>query len=101
MLVLLQSILSGERRVWWKLLLSCAIGGGAAVLAGHVFHDSRWVYAICGVAAIMAENVLFGLVKASAEFKDKPLVVFAQLWRIVVPSFGKGIDKPGDATDLQ
>lgn len=99
MLVLLQSILSGERRVWWRLMLSCLIGGAASVLAGHIFHDSSWVYAICGVSAIMAENILFGLVKASAEFKDNPISVFATIWRVVVPSFGKNIDKPADATD--
>ena len=93
MLVLLQSILSGQRRVWWRLILSCLIGGSAAALAGHVFHDSNWVYVYCGIAAIMAENVIFGLVKASEEFRDKPIDVFAQLWRIVVPAFGKTTDK--------
>lgn len=95
MLVLLQSIMSGQRRVWWRLLLSCIVGGGASALAGHIFQDSTWVYVYCGVAAIMAENVLFGLVKASEEFKEKPIDVFAQLWRIVVPAFGKATDKAG------
>lgn len=93
MLVLLQSILSGQRRVWWRLILSCVIGGSAAALAGHVFQDSNWVFVYCGIAAIMAENVIFGLVKASEEFKEKPIDVFAQLWRIIVPAFGKTTDK--------
>lgn len=94
MLVLLQSILSGTRRVWWRLLISCVIGGAGAALAGHIFADSKWVYAICGVAAIMSENVIFGLFNASEEFKSAPIKVFADLWRIVMPSFGKTTDRP-------
>ena len=100
MLVLLQSILSGERRVWWRLLLSCIVGGGAAALVGHTFSDSSWVYIYCGISAIMAENIIFGLVNASEQFKNSPLTVFAQLWRVVVPSFGKVTDKPADALDV-
>lgn len=100
MLVLLHSILSGERRVWWRLLLSCLIGGGAAALTGHIFHDSSWVYAYCGVAAIVAENVIFGIFNASEQFKQNPIAVFAQLWRVIVPSFGKAADKAADALDV-
>lgn len=100
MLVLLQSILSGERRVWWRLLLSCIIGGGAAALIGHTFSDSSWVYIYCGVAAIMAENIIFGLINASEQFKNNPITVFAQLWRVVVPSFGKTTDRAADALDV-
>lgn len=94
MLVLFQSILSGTRRVWWRLLMSCAVGGAAAALAGYVFADSKWVYPICGVSAIMAENIIFGLFKASEEFKDSPIEVFSKLWRLVMPTFGKNV---GDA----
>jgi hypothetical protein len=97
MLVLLQSILSGTRRVWWRLILSCLLGGAGASLAGHVFEGSKWVYPICGVAAIMAENVIFGLFKASEEFKDSPIKVFADMWRLVMPTFGRTADKPSDA----
>lgn len=97
-LVLLQSILSGTRRVWWRLMLSCVVGGAGATLAGVVFSESRYVYAICGVAAIMSENIIFGLFKASEEFKDSPIEVFSKLWRLVMPSFGKPV---GDAaTDI-
>lgn len=97
MLVLLQSILSGTRRVWWRLLISCLIGGAGAALAGHLFADSKWVFAICGVAAIMAENVIFGLFNASEEFKNAPIKVFADMWRLVMPTFGKAADKTSDA----
>lgn len=100
MLVLLQSILSGQRRVWWRLLLSCIIGGAAAALIGHTFSDSSWVYIYCGVAAIMAENIIFGLVNASEQFKQSPISVFAQLWRVVMPSLGKTTDKAADALDV-
>lgn len=93
MLVLLQSIVSGARRVWWRLLISCAIGGAGAALAGHVFADSKWVYPICGAAAIMSENIILGLFNASEEFKNKPISVFADLWRLVMPTFGKAADR--------
>ncbi len=83
-LVLFQSILSGTRRVWWRLLMSCAIGGAGSALAGMIFSDSRYVYVICGVAAIMSENIIFGLFKASEEFKDSPITGFSQLWRLVM-----------------
>lgn len=94
MLVLLQSILSGTRRVWWRLMLSCILGAGGATLAGTVFANSKYVYVFCGIAAIMSENIIFGLFNASEEFKNAPIKVFADLWRIVMPSFGKGIDRP-------
>lgn len=96
MLVLFQSILSGTRRVWWRLLLSCVVGGAGAAMAGYVFNDSKWVYPICGVAAIMSENIIFGLFKASEEFKDSPIEVFSKLWRLVMPTFGKNV---GDAAE--
>jgi hypothetical protein len=94
MLVLVQSILSGTRRVWWRLLLSCMVGGASATLAGYVFGDSKFVYAICGVAAIVGENVIFGLFKASEQFKESPIEVFSKLWRLVMPTFGKSVGDP-------
>ncbi|UIS25258.1 hypothetical protein [Erythrobacter phage vB_EliS-L02] len=94
-LVLLQSILSGTRRSWFKLLASCIIGGSAAALTGHVFSDSPYVYLYCGIAAVMAENIIFGLFNASEQFKENPINTFAQLWRIMMPAWGRGIDKPG------
>jgi hypothetical protein len=98
MLVLVQSILSGTRRVWWRLLLSCAIGGIGSTLAGYIFHDSKWVYAICGVAAIMSENIIFGLFRVSEEFKEAPIDVFSKLWRLIMPTFRGGESAP--ATDV-
>lgn len=91
MLVLLQSILSGTRRVWWRLLISCVIGGGGSALAGMIFTDSKFVYFYCGVAAIMSENLIFGFLKASEEFKESPIQVFSQLFRLVMPTFGKAV----------
>lgn len=93
MLVLLQSVLSGTRRVWWRLAASCIIGGVASALTGHIFADSKWVYFFCGIAAIVAENVIFGLFNASEDFKNNPINVFGQLWRLVMPSFGRGADQ--------
>lgn len=100
MLVLLQSILSGERRVWWKLLASCIIGGAAAALVGYAFKGSSLVFVYCGISAIVAENIIFGLLKASEQFKHSPLSVFAQLWRVVMPTFGKTTDRAADALDV-
>ncbi len=88
-LVLLQSILSGTRRVWWRLLLSCFLGAGGAALAGHLFSESRWVYPICGAAAIVSENVVLGLFKASEEFRNQPIKVFSELWQLIVPDIFK------------
>jgi hypothetical protein len=97
MLVLLQSIFSGTRRAWYRLAASCFVGGIAAVFVGHMFSDSSWVYAYCGVAAIVAENVIMGIFNASEEFKKNPINVFAEIWRIVMPSFARGTDKPSNA----
>jgi hypothetical protein len=88
-LVLLQSILSGTRRVWWRLLLSCLLGAGGAALAGHIFSESRWVYPICGAAAIMSENIILGLFQASEDFRKEPIRVFSELWQLVVPDVFK------------
>jgi hypothetical protein len=88
-LVLFQSILSGTRRVWWRLLMSCAIGGAGSALAGMLFTNSKYVYVICGVAAIMSENIILGLFTASEEFKDSPIEVFSKFWRLLMPTFGK------------
>lgn len=88
-IVLLQSILSGTRRVWWRLLLSCLLGAGGAALAGHIFSDSRWVYPICGAAAIMSENIILGLFQASEDFRKEPIRVFSELWQLVVPDIFK------------
>jgi hypothetical protein len=98
MLVLLQSILSGTRRVWWRLMLSCVLGAGGASLAGSIFADSKYVYVFCGVAAIMAENVIFGLANASEEFKKNPISVFGQFYRLIVPTFGKAAGDVGQDT---
>lgn len=88
-IVLLQSILSGTRRVWWRLLLSCLLGAGGAALAGHIFSESRWVYPICGAAAIMSENIILGLFQASEDFRKEPIRVFSELWQLVVPDVFK------------
>ncbi|ARK07494.1 hypothetical protein LAV_00119 [Sphingobium phage Lacusarx] len=96
MLVLLRSILDGTRRTWYALLVGCVLGGAGAAMAGHVFAESKWVYPICGVAAVMTENVMLGLFKASQEFSEKPIDVFSRVWRLVMPTFGKntGSDDP-------
>ena len=91
MLVLLRSIIDGTRRTWYALLVGCFLGGLGAGIAGHVFADSQYVYYICGVSAVMAENVVLGLFNASREFRDAPIKVFSQMWRLIVPSFGRTV----------
>jgi hypothetical protein len=98
-LVLLRSIMDGTRRVWYRLLTGCVLGGLGGALTGLAFADSKYVYAFCGIAAIMTENVVLGLFKASQQFSDDPITVFSRLWRLVMPTFGKptGDDAPAAA----
>jgi hypothetical protein len=88
-LVLLRSIVDGTRRVWYRLLTGVVLGGLGGAMAGLAFADSKFVYAICGVAAIMTENIVLGLFKASQQFSDDPISVFSRIWRLVMPTFGK------------
>lgn len=100
-LVLLQSILSEQRRTAAKLFAGCIVGGIAAGIVGHTFADSSFVYVYVLAAAVMAENILLGLTNASRQFSAQPLNVFAQLWRIVAPGFGKVTDRSGlDLPDM-
>ena len=85
MLVLLRSIVDGTRRTWYAILIGCILGAAGSAIAGQIFHDSRWCYPICGASAVMAENIVLGLFKASQEFRDEPIKVFATLWRVIVP----------------
>lgn len=96
MLVLLRSILDGTRRTWYALLIGCFLGGTGAAFAGHIFADSKWVYPICGVAAVMTENIILGLFNASQEFKNAPIKVFSQFWRLMMPTFGRATGPGAD-----
>lgn len=89
MIALLRSIIDGTRRTWYQLIIGCILGALGAGIAGHIYEDSKWVYPICGVAAIMTEGVVLGLFNASQEFRRDPFRVFSNLYRLVVPSFGK------------
>lgn len=90
-LVLLQSILSGAKRNWMTLLLGCALGGAGAWIAGQVWGDSKYVYIICGVAAVIAENVLMGAVNASKQFADSPIRVLSHFAKMFMPTLGKTV----------
>jgi len=88
-LVLLQSILTGARRNWVSLIVGCLIGGAGAWVAGQIWGDSKYIYIICGVAAIITENLLIGVTNASQEFAEKPFKVMAYLGRTFLPAFGR------------
>lgn len=90
MLVLLRSIVDGTRRKWYAILIGCLLGAAGSAIAGQIWHDSRFVFPICGAAAVMSENIVLGLFNASREFRDEPIKVFATLWRIVIPVFRPG-----------
>jgi hypothetical protein len=94
-LVLLQSILSGTKRNWWSLLIGCALGGAGSWVAGNIWGDSKYVYIICGVAAVISENLLGGVVNASKQFAESPLKVGTALLKMFVPMFGKQIGDSG------
>lgn len=98
-LVLLQSILSGVKRNWWSLLIGCALGGAGAWVAGQIWHDSKYVYIICGVAAVVTENVLGGVVNASKQFAESPIKVGSALLKTFVPMFGKNVGDSGTNVD--
>lgn len=100
-LVLLQSILSGVKRNWWSLLIGCAMGGAGAWVAGQIFADSKWVYVICGVAAVVTENVLMGVVNASKQFADNPIQVGSHFLKMFVPMFGKSVGNTDVDKDLR
>jgi hypothetical protein len=85
-LVLLQSILSSAKRNWWALLAGCVIGGAGSWVAAQIWGDSRYVYIICGAAAVMTENLLLGAVKASKEFANNPIEVA----KTILPSLNHG-----------
>lgn len=87
MLVLLRSIVDGTRRKWYAILIGCVLGAAGSAVAGSIWHDSRFVFPICGAAAVMAENIILGLFNASQEFRDEPIKVFSTIWRTVVPWF--------------
>jgi hypothetical protein len=92
-LVLLQSIVSGAKRRWFSLLIGCLFGGIGAMIGWGFFQGFEFgPYAtafLAGVAAVISENVLAGVVNASKQFADSPLAVFTHLFRTIVPAFGK------------
>lgn len=98
MLVLLRSIVDGTRRKWYAILIGCILGAAGSAVAGSIWHDSRFVFPICGAAAVMAENIILGLFNASQEFRDEPIKVFATIWRTVVPWFFNRAEPQVDVT---
>jgi hypothetical protein len=85
MLVLLRSIVDGTRRSALQLLGGCIFGGIGAMAAGYVWSGSHYVYLICGVAAVITENIVIGIFNMSQQFANDPKDVFAWAWKLVVP----------------
>lgn len=103
-LVLLQSILSGVKRNWWSLLFGCVLGGIGAWVAGQIWGDSQYVYIICGVVAVITENMLSGIVNASRQFAENPIRVGTHFARTFIPTFGKDVgdtSNPVNTDDLK
>lgn len=103
-LVLLQSLLSDAKRNWWSLLIGSALGGVGAWVAGQIWVDSPYVFIICGVAAVVTENLLSGVVNASKQFAESPIKVLTHLGRTFLPTFGKAAGDtsgPIDTGDLK
>lgn len=92
-LVLLQSILHEVKRNWWSLLAGCVLGGAGSWVAGQIWGDSKYVYIICGAAAVMTQNLLLGAVNASKQFAADPIDVA----KVFLPSWLKG--SPNNPTD--
>lgn len=72
MLALLRSIIDGTRRTALQLMASCIFGGLGAMAAGLVYKDSVYVYFICGIAAVVTDNVVVGLFSFSKQFATDP-----------------------------
>jgi hypothetical protein len=100
-LVLLQSIISGVKRNWWSLLIGCALGGAGSWVAGQIWGDSKYVFIICGVAAVITENLMAGVVNASREFAESPIKVATHLGRTFLPSFGRSTGDTSESIDTK
>lgn len=87
MFALLISIFDAGRRTAARLAAGCFLGGIGALLAGQIFAGSKYQLLAAGVAAVITENIVIGLVKASRDFSTSPLKTFAELWGIVSPTF--------------
>jgi len=90
-IVIVQSLLTGAKRNWRKLLLGCVLGGVGSWIAGQIWGDSKFIFLICGVAAICAENVIVGVFNASKQFADNPIKVATHMARTVMPKW-TGVD---------
>lgn len=88
-LVLLSSILQGTKRSWHQLLIGCVFGGLGSWVASEIWKSSPYVFVICGVAAVVTENLLIGVVNASKEFASEPVKTFSHFWKLMAPNFGK------------
>jgi hypothetical protein len=88
MLVLLRSIVDGTRRTALQLLVGCVFGGLGAMAAGFVWGQSHYVYLICGVAAVVTENLVIGLFNMSNQFAQNPKDIIAWFIQTVLPSLG-------------
>jgi hypothetical protein len=98
-LVLLQSIISGPKRNWWALLIGCLLGGMGSWVAGQIWGDSEYIYIICGVSAVVTENMLSGIVNASRQFAENPIKVSTHLARTFLPTFGKNVGDTSNGVD--
>jgi hypothetical protein len=88
MLVLLRSIIDGTRRTALQLLVGCIFGGLGAMAAGFVWGQSHYVYLICGVAAVITENVVIGVFNMSQQFAQNPKDIIGWFIQTVLPSLG-------------
>lgn len=86
MLVLLRSIVDGTRRTALQLFVGCVFGGLGAMGAGFVWGNSHYVYLICGVAAVITENMVVGFFNMSQQFASNPRDVIAWFIQTVLPA---------------
>lgn len=86
MLVLLRSIIDGTRRTALQLLAGCMFGAIGAMAAGYVWSSSHYVYLICGVAAVITENVVVGFFNMSQQFAANPRDLIAWFINTIIPA---------------
>ena len=85
LVTLLISIFDVARRSALKLTAGCVLGGLGALLAGSLMEGSKWQLVAAGIAAVMTENIVMGLIKASKEFRENPLDVLIKIATSIIP----------------
>ena len=85
-------------------MIGCIFGGVGSWVAGQIWHDSEYIYIICGVAAIVTSHLLQAVSNAAKELSDRPIHIGVHLAKVFLPTFGKQVgtsDIPPSGNDYK